>query len=104
MGPEPRFVHPHLQIQISSQLVSQLQSNSIRSIIGVIDCLHYVFKQVGLDLLSSNFKINFRKSLYHTSSLFCRFSGERWLPFGLLVFLLGIVALLVVHSITIEVS
>ena len=41
---------PHFQQQISPQLVSQLQSNFIRSIIGVGERLHKVLGQVGSEL------------------------------------------------------
>ena len=43
-------VRPHFQQQISPQLVSQLQSNFIRSIIGVGERLHKVLDQVGSEL------------------------------------------------------
>ena len=43
-------VLPHFQQQISPQLVSQLQSNFIRSIIGVGERLRKVLGQVGSEL------------------------------------------------------
>ena len=43
-------VRPHFQQLISPQLVSQLQSNFIRSIIGVGKRLHKVLGQVGSEL------------------------------------------------------
>ena len=43
-------VCPHFQQQISPQLVSQLQSNFIRSIIGEGERLHKVLGQVGSEL------------------------------------------------------
>ena len=61
-------VRPHFQQQISPQLVSQLQSNFIRSIIGVGERLHKVLGQVGSELWDSPHRVTMGKCCEHSSA------------------------------------